>query len=371
MTFSQKKEIERAAERWLAREDRGLSAVERAEFERWLKSPAHARAFEDLAGPFRALDRAARLRPHERHFPDPDLLLKRPPSSPMLSDAPPRERTTRSHRGWMSVGVAAAVVLGGLFFSLRSPLPDRLGERGVVVRHMPERLTLPDGSTVESRRGTVLETAFSAQERRVYLRSGEAYFEVKKDATRPFIVAADKVAVQAVGTAFVVSATMAEVEVVVTEGRVRVEDIQGKTLLNSERPAAVVSAFEAATSTPIAKPGLDAGQRVVIATQVSDLAPGSVQVVTPAEIDRATAWRKVWLEFGEMRLAHVVDEFNRVTREQGGRELRIADEETGRIMVSGTFRADEVDAFVRVLQTTFGVGADEKAQGVTTLRKGL
>jgi transmembrane sensor len=54
-------------------------------------------------------------------------------------------------------------------------------------------------------------------------RSGEAHFFVEKDPQRPFVVNAAGIDVRAVGTAFNVRIDPAAVEVLVTEGRVRVD----------------------------------------------------------------------------------------------------------------------------------------------------
>ncbi|MES2694391.1 MAG: FecR domain-containing protein [Verrucomicrobiota bacterium] len=379
-SFANRRETEDAAARWLARRDRGLSPAEQVEFARWIAVSAHAEALGEIEGPFAALDRATQLRPIGKGLPDPDLLLKR---------ATVRENAARESRRangrpvrrlwWLGVGtaVAAAIAVGVFYLGSPSAVPQSPSARGVVVRHEPERLTLPDGSRVEMKRGTVLETAFSAHERRVRLRSGEAFFAVVKDSARPFIVDAEKVAVQAVGTAFIVSASSSEVEVVVTEGRVRVDDAEGKTLIGAAPGATTATptplSASPASTLPAAQMaiarGLDAGQRLVIATDAPALAPVPVLEATPAVIDRVSTWRKVWLEFGEMRLTDVVEEFNRVAREQGGAPLRLADEATGLVLVSGTFRVDGVEAFVRVLQTTFGIQASAAPDGATLLRK--
>lgn len=68
--------------------------------------------------------------------------------------------------------------------------------------------------------------AFNGAERKVYV-TGEAYFEVAKDKTKPFRVVADDMLVEALGTAFninaygdepVMSATLVEGSILVTKG---------------------------------------------------------------------------------------------------------------------------------------------------------
>jgi transmembrane sensor len=57
------------------------------------------------------------------------------------------------------------------------------------------------------------------------LKQGEAFFEVAKDPNRPFVVSAGSKRVVAVGTKFSVRRDADSVGVVVTEGKVRVDDV--------------------------------------------------------------------------------------------------------------------------------------------------
>lgn len=70
-----------------------------------------------------------------------------------------------------------------------------------------KHLVLPDSSEIWLNAGTTFKYPgrFSKKERLVYL-DGEAYFSVKKDATRPFVVKASQVSVKVLGTRFNVKA---------------------------------------------------------------------------------------------------------------------------------------------------------------------
>lgn len=85
-------------------------------------------------------------------------------------------------------------------------------------------LTLEDGTVVYLNSESQLQypIQFVGNERRVYL-SGEAYFEVKKDAGRPFIVATQKTKVEVLGTSFNLRSYEDEEAVAATlvEGKVR------------------------------------------------------------------------------------------------------------------------------------------------------
>lgn len=97
----------------------------------------------------------------------------------------------------------------------------------------PTTVTLPDGSTVKLNANSSLQypAQFAEGPRKVKL-SGEAYFEVVHDAAHPFVVEADQVVIEDLGTAFTVYAYPGKEQVVVnvTSGSVRLRE----TIQNSE-----------------------------------------------------------------------------------------------------------------------------------------
>ena len=174
---------------------------------------------------------------------------------------------------------------------------------------------------------------------------GEVFFTVTKDPARSFIVTSGPVAIRAVGTAFNVRHSASAVEVLVTEGRVRLDDVhQGQSLLAPTDPA---------TEPPL----LVAGERATVAvpTRASDTAPSfaTVEKVSAPQVQRALAWQEHRLEFDAVPLAEVVREFNRYNR----RQLVIADAQLAAKRFSGTFRADGYESLVRLLEEDFGVTA--------------
>ena len=86
-------------------------------------------------------------------------------------------------------------------------------------------LTLSDGTNIILNSATNLKypVRFGREERRVYL-EGEAYFEVKKDSTRPFCVEIEGMQVQVYGTSFNVNARKGEdVQTILVEGEVGIK----------------------------------------------------------------------------------------------------------------------------------------------------
>src|SRR6202034_3836256 len=85
-------------------------------------------------------------------------------------------------------------------------------------------VTLADGSIVSLNTNTIVETDLSRKLRQIYLRKGEAHFQVAHDRSRPFLVHAGDAVVRAVGTEFEVRLREDKhVEVLVNEGRVEVQ----------------------------------------------------------------------------------------------------------------------------------------------------
>jgi transmembrane sensor len=91
-----------------------------------------------------------------------------------------------------AAAACVAVVVGPRLLSAR--YGTALGE----IRRVP----LSDGSMAAINTDTALDVAMSPRLRHVKLDKGEAWFEVAKDARRPFVVESGPVRVRAVGTAF-------------------------------------------------------------------------------------------------------------------------------------------------------------------------
>lgn len=87
---------------------------------------------------------------------------------------------------------------------------------------------LPDSTQVWLKSGTTIQysSQYGKQNRRLDLIEGEAFFEVKNDETRPFIVKAGKLETKVLGTAFNVQAyrNRPAIQVWVQQGRVQVSD---------------------------------------------------------------------------------------------------------------------------------------------------
>jgi transmembrane sensor len=335
----QPNDVAAVASAWLARRDRGLTAREQDDYLEWLRAdPAHAQAVAHLEKTWEALDALAEWRPAHSTRPNPDLLAQ-----------PRRRGWGRVVRFSLVAGALAAAAAVAVNFHVATPeRGEPAGSRSVRVIPPPERLTLPDGSVVELNHDGKIEVDFTPETRRVRLVRGEAHFTVTKNPVRPFFVEASGVAVRAVGTAFDVRHATGAVEVLVTEGKVQVERTPVK-------PAGAAPASPLATAATPAGPApaptpLVAGERAIVDT-TAPLAKPVVATLDENDLAKALEWQGVRLKFEDIPLAEVVAEFNLRNR----RQLVIGDAATGRLRVGGTFRADNVDAFVRLLKVSFHV----------------
>jgi transmembrane sensor len=169
---------------------------------------------------------------------------------------------------------------------------------------------------------------YSGHDRRLTLLRGEAFFDVAKDPTRPFVVTAGSRRVIAIGTAFNVRLQDRGVRVTLVEGKVRVM---------RSRSADSVAGAQEPTGPAVT---LVAGSALVVTDQ------NDVEHVERLDADRATSWRKGKLVFEGERLADVVAEMNRYSRET----LEIADPALKDRKVSGVFEPTEGHAFASALE---------------------
>jgi len=94
-----------------------------------------------------------------------------------------------------------------------------------------------------------------------------------------------------------------------------------------------------------------AGNELTIDGRVERITP-----IAPAELAGRLAWARAgsgdsWLEFRGQSLETAVAEFNRHNK----RQLRVADPQTGRLVIGGRYRQNDVEGFLAALAVTHGV----------------
>lgn len=193
--FNEDSPVEKAAADWTLRIDRGLTPEEQDQYTDWLaEDPSHREAMALYEWGWDEFDRLAGLQTTHHAHVDPDLLAPG-------HGFDPKPKVRSKNLLWFSTLPIAAALALTLYFAW--PITEK--QSGLTVQPALELLarielqTLEDGSTVELNRESEVEIAYTHYERRVYLRKGEANFDVMKDPNRPFIVNVAGVDVQAVG----------------------------------------------------------------------------------------------------------------------------------------------------------------------------
>jgi transmembrane sensor len=134
-----------------------------------------------------------------------------------------------------------------LYQNSNSPAIDHLIERFTYrEEHMPAgergKIVLADGSTVFMNGATTLRfpNHFAGNIRKVILVEGEAFFDIKHDVNKPFIVETNGINVRVLGTAFNIRSykTFNDIKVTVTRGKVAVKAIDPA---KSEKQAVLVA----------------------------------------------------------------------------------------------------------------------------------
>lgn len=250
-----------------------------------------------------------------------------------------------------AAGLAAALVLAAGVWWLA---PDRPGEaqRYVTAAARQQQIALNDGSVVDLNVSSEVSVRLTSSERRVTLASGEAHFAVAHDTARPFIVTAAGVSVRAVGTAFSVRVGDAGVEVLVTEGRVEL----------TREPVAGPGGAAAPGAGGL--PPLVAGERAVIGSEGA-VARAPVERVSAEALSAAVRWHSQVMTFSDLPLREAVVLFNR----RNDLQLVLADEKLGAQKIGGTFAADQVAAFVRLLEKDGDVVAEPRGAREIVLRR--
>lgn len=370
--------IEKEAAQWLARRDRGLSPAEQDDYLQWLRQDArHGEALARHEATLRRMMRLGDWQPALSDEPNPDLF------------APRRQLPWRAFIGGLAA--AAALAIGGSLWWPAGPAVPAVAQKSYL--RINEREALPDGSLVELKDGSRIAIEFSEAERRVRLTGGEAHFTVAKNSARPFVVETGGVTVRAVGTAFSVRLDAASVEVLVTEGEVTVDKLgvatpdassagggagggvrnsgsqaSGAPGLPRRSPATAGESTEADPSSAL-RPSpsgtlLVAGQRALVslATAASEQ---RVTNVTPQEIKAALEWQAPRLQFFETPLAVAVAEFNA----RNHTRLVLGEPDLGAVPIGGTFRADNVEGFVRMIEVTLDLRAEPRGGNELVLRR--
>lgn len=194
-------------------------------------------------------------------------------------------------------------------------------------------VNMTDGSVITLRKNTLMRDIAGENkdtERRVAL-SGEAFFKVAPDQSRPFYIEIEDVTIEVVGTEFNVSLLpeTAMVEVAVLSGTVRIHVTDGGHTLNGGE------CFR-----------WDTQQKKV---HLSD-----------AEIHNAWSWHTGQLQFKSTPLLQVVEALNRHFDTQ----ISLENSTLAHCRFTSNFHSATLQEVIEVLSATFGLNAISNKEGV-------
>lgn len=310
----------RAADYLVARRDRqSWTADDERHLNVWLSdSMAHRIAYWRLESVWYRADRLNALR--------------------SLSPSATKPVSNRSRRGGALFAVAAAFVVGLVAVTpfvrtLIAPSSEKTYATAIGGR---ETIRLADGSTIELNTNTIIRTAITPGTRKVELVRGEALFQVKHNASWPFVLLASGHRVVDLGTKFLAREDGARLKVVLIEGSARVES---KAAPDRKSNAAILVPGDEAVATT----------RGLSVTHKSD-----------RELNIELGWQHGVLVFEHATLAQVAREYNRYNVQK----IVIGDTKAAARVITVTLPTNDVTGFARMARNFLGLHVDERQSGI-------
>lgn len=299
--------ITEAAIGWLIRlQGEAVTESDWLEFDAWLTaSPLHAQAYDAVLAFDHRLDWDARP------------ARKAAATGAFLATGKARApRPTRRAWVWAAgAAVAAAFVAGAILL----PASHLMGGRETTYSTgVGERRTiaLEDGSRIEMNAASRLTVRFERRARHVRLDDAQAFFDVAKDPSRPFLISAGDTRVRVVGTRF---------DVRRRDGRVAINVEQGLVEVRPDLPK---------DAAPFRlRPGQGLSRRE---GQAADARISTVAV------EEVAGWRQGRLIYRDQPLSQIVGDMNRLFP----RPVKLGDARTANLRLSGVLIVDRQDAMV-------------------------
>ncbi|MFV8781548.1 FecR family protein [Microbulbifer sp. SA54] len=330
---------------WIARlRSDDLSMADRRAFSAWIaESSANRQAFDEMSELWGDLGVLS-------HLPIDELYPESVPSTnfrhadkPVAASTKGSAAATDNAPGWslpqwlLGGGLATACLSVALWVGnqwlQQGPTDEQtyattVGETRVVA--------LPDGSQVHLNTNSELVVNFSREERRTQLLKGEAYFEVARQTSRPFSVAAGAANIRVLGTQFNVERNPENTRVSVTGG--------------------VVAVSESRTAS-----GLQPESVKLTRNQKVSVSNGGIGDVGHTSAEEALDWTRGQLVFDETPLRDALEELNRYL------SVPAAAPGLGDRTLSGTFELTDPDSTLSAIAAALGLEQDHSDPNLTLL----
>ncbi len=237
---------------------------------------------------------------------------------------------------YLRIAVAVALVIAASLWLYRSISTVEYQE--LVAQTEIEEDQLPDGSQIALNQFSSLKypEKLSSRTRKVELK-GDAFFEVERDESRPFIITTQNVEIEVLGTSFYVDSRddQPQVQVIVETGSVAVTTGDNKIVLESNE----IGIYEKAT--------------------------GQLTKKTNDDVNYL-AWKTDVLVFEETILERVVFDLNRKFHSQ----ISIESEVLKSCPISATYENKSLEAIIKIIEKTLNIKAETKGEEIVFTGEG-
>ena len=321
---------------WIARlRADNVSAADRRDFAAWLsESTVNRDAFDEMSELWGDLGALAHM-PIDELFPEsrPSTQAEstRSDSRKLRTDTASREdaQTTGSWNfaQWLMGGGLAAACLVVTLWAGNQWLGSQPQREQVYATNIGETrtVTLADGSQVTLNTNSELHVSFSREERHTQLLRGEAYFEVTRQTSRPFTVAAGSANIRVLGTKFNIERNADNTRVSVTGGTVAVSEA---------RPAS----------------GLQPESVKLVKNQKVSVSRTGLQPVRPTSAEEALDWTRGVLVFEQTPLHEALEELNRYLKVPAAADPSVRERK-----LSGTFELSDPDNALKAIASALNL----------------
>jgi len=309
-------EVRTEAAVWFARlrdEQRGLELE--ALFRNWLdESEAHRHAFARMT---QVWERAGEIQ------------------MPARADVSTNRKERPRFSPWAATLAATLIlfVVSAVYYWRDKALVTAVGQQQVQV--------LRDGTRVVLNTDTRIEVKYDERVRRVRLIRGEAWFDVSKRPSWPFIVSVGDQEIRALGTSFIVRHDdVQDLSVILVDGRISVAPIAKNEAEQRQAPRILAP-----------------GERLVVSRH-------QAPAMDRPELSRITAWERGQVEFDETPLKDATIEMNRYSTVH----VTVPDDEIAQLRIGGVFRAGDSDEFVKIVTAALGLRVDRNGHDIVLSR---
>jgi transmembrane sensor len=311
---------------WITRLDRGLSEQEQVELKVWLNiSDTHLETFMQLV---KLWDKMGSLTQLSELFPH------KPQSAP-------KSRTPIF--AWAASLIFASLISLGLWLNpniffgqgltqvvqFSSDYETKVGEQSTFF--------LQDKTRIKLNTNSLVRVTYTDKQRVLELLQGEMHVLVAHNERLPLSVYAGSNIIQAVGTAFNVELGIEQVELIVTDGKVLVTDINSQSLA----PLKLRNVYLSPKSFAVSK-----GQKAQLEARNT-----SIVGINKGKLASDLAWQQGNLIFRGESLFDAMQEVSRYTNYQ----FDFGDEETKSLQIAGLFKTSDISGLLAALESNFNV----------------